>query len=71
VVRLDRLGFATSTGSACSSGREKPSYVLLAMGYPPEQAGRMIRFSSGWTTDQADWQALLEGILETAGSMNP
>lgn len=66
VVRLDRLGFAVSTGSACSSGQEKPSQVLLAMGRSPEQAGRMIRFSSGWTTQESDWQALLEAICGEA-----
>lgn len=64
VVKLDRFGFAVSTGSACSSGREKPSHVLSAMGYAPAQAGRVLRFSSGWETKREDWLALLEGLKQ-------
>jgi cysteine desulfurase len=66
VVKLDKLGFAVSTGSACSSGKETPSPVLLAMGYAPEQAGRVLRFSSGWETDEKDWESLLAAIKEAA-----
>jgi cysteine desulfurase len=62
VVKLDKLGYAVSTGSACSSGQEKPSHVLAAMGYPPAAASRVLRFSSGWETTEADWQSLLEGL---------
>ncbi len=62
VVKLDKLGFAVSTGSACASGREEPSHVLRAMGYSPDQASRVLRFSSGWNTTEEDWSALLEGL---------
>ena len=48
VVVMDKLGFAVSTGSACASGKEKPSHVLMAMGVTPEDAGRALRFSAGW-----------------------
>lgn len=64
VVKLDRFGFAVSTGSACSSGREKPSHVLSAMGYAPGQAGRVLRFSSGWEMKREDWLALLGGLKQ-------
>ncbi len=66
VVKLDKLGLAVSTGSACSSGKEKPSPVLLAMGYAPEQAGQVLRFSSGWETGEKDWETLLAGIDQAA-----
>lgn len=62
VVQLDKLGLAVSTGSACSSGKEKPSHVLTAMGVDPSKADRMLRFSSGWETTAEDWRKLLEGI---------
>ncbi len=66
VVKLDKLGFAVSTGSACSSGKEDPSPALLAMSHAPEEAGRVLRFSGGWETRSVEWQALLEGVLAAA-----
>jgi len=66
VVQLDKLGFAVSTGSACASGKEQPSHVLLAMGCDPANSDRMLRFSAGWETTQADWQALRDEV--TAGA---
>jgi cysteine desulfurase len=66
VVKLDKLGFAVSTGSACSSGQEEPSPVLLAMQLPPEKASRVLRLSSGWETTAEDWDALLEGLVAAA-----
>lgn len=61
VVQLDKLGFAVSTGSACSSGKEKTSHVLAAM--QRDGAGdRMLRFSSGWDTTARDWRRLLKAI---------
>jgi cysteine desulfurase len=62
VVKLDKLGFAVSTGSACASGREEPSHVLAAMGRTTGEAGRVLRFSSGWESSEAEWRALLEGL---------
>jgi cysteine desulfurase len=64
VVKLDKLGFAVSTGSACASGKEKPSHVLLAMNRAPSEAARMLRFSAGWETTAADWTALLEALCK-------
>ena len=71
VVKLDRFGFAASTGSACASGKEQPSHVLRAMGYRRADAGRVLRFSSGWETGQADWDALLRGLLQVREAMHP
>jgi cysteine desulfurase len=68
-VKLDKLGYAVSTGSACSSGKEEPSHVLAAMGYPPNAAGRVLRFSSGWETTEEDWDALLDGLQKVYRGM--
>jgi cysteine desulfurase len=62
VVKLDKAGFAVSTGSACASGSEQPSPVLTAMGLTPAEAGRAIRVSAGWTTAEKDWEALLAAL---------
>lgn len=47
VLALDLEGFAVSSGSACTSGSEGPSHVLLAMGMSEERAGTAIRVSLG------------------------
>jgi cysteine desulfurase len=71
VVKLDKLGYAVSTGSACASGREAPSHVLSAMGFKPDQASRMLRLSSGWETSESEWHSLLGAILEAHRLMRP
>jgi cysteine desulfurase len=71
VVKLDKLGFAVSTGSACSSGKEEPSHVLRAMGYSATDAGRALRFSAGWGTTSADWDALLSALQSVAEKISP
>ena len=62
VVKLDKLGFAVSTGSACSTGKEEPSHVLCAMSLKPAEATRVLRFSSGWETTSDQWRALAEAV---------
>jgi cysteine desulfurase len=62
VTRLDKAGFAVSTGSACTTGKEEPSHVLSAMGFKPSQVAHVLRFSGGWETTDSDWEALGKGI---------
>src|SRR6185436_9834375 len=62
VVKLDKAGFAVSTGSACASGREEPSHVLAAMGYSSAETGRVLRLSSGWETTEQEWPLLAEAL---------
>jgi cysteine desulfurase len=69
VVKLDKLGVAASTGSACASGKEKPSHVLAAMGLTPEEAGRVVRFSSGWETTAAEWEQLFGAVEQVYAAM--
>jgi cysteine desulfurase len=69
VVKLDKAGVAVSTGSACASGKENPSHVLAAMGFRPEQASRVLRFSAGWETTDTDWQTLEQALATVHQSL--
>jgi cysteine desulfurase len=52
LLELDRKGFAVSSGSACHSGVQEPSHVLLAMQIEPELALTAIRVSVGVATTE-------------------
>jgi cysteine desulfurase len=47
VMAMDLAGFAVSAGSACSSGKVRPSRVLTAMGFAADLAAQAIRVSIG------------------------
>ena len=47
LLKLDEYGICASSGSACSTGADKPSHVLTAIGLSPEEAFSTIRFSLG------------------------
>ncbi len=67
LLSLDLLGFAASTGSACTSGSVDPSHVLLAMGFPQEQAHGTLRLTLGKENTAEEVEAILSalpGILE-------
>ncbi len=60
LLNLDLEGICASTGSACSSESEEPSYVLLALGIPADEARGSLRFTLGkWTTEEE-----IERVLE-------
>jgi cysteine desulfurase len=47
LANLDLEGICASSGSACSAGSIEPSHVISALGYPPELANALVRFSLG------------------------
>jgi len=47
VIELNKCGFATASGSACSSTSTEPSASLLAMGVQPDIARGAVRLSFG------------------------
>lgn len=54
VMALDLAGVAVSAGSACSSGKVRPSHVITAMGFDAATAGTAIRVSFGWQSSLED-----------------
>ncbi len=59
---LDLDGVMVSSGSACSSGKVRPSHVLRAMGVSDELARCALRVSFGWNSTDADVDAALTSI---------
>lgn len=59
LMAMDLAGIAISSGSACSSGKTKPSHVLKAMGADEALAGSSIRVSLGWNSADADADAFI------------
>lgn len=54
LITMDLAGVMVSAGSACSSGKVKPSKTMVAMGMD-DLATSAIRVSGGWGTVEADW----------------
>ena len=65
LILLDEAGIACSAGSACMTGKQRPSHVQLAMGIPEARAKSSLRlsFSRLNTLNEA---LLAAGILKQA-----
>ena len=59
LITLDLQGVMVSAGSACSSGKTKPSKAISAMGLDHLAAGG-VRVSGGWGTVEDDWSRFAE-----------
>lgn len=70
LTRLTRLGFAISTGSACSSGKEGSSIVVQALGADWDELRRVVRVSGGWDTTPEDWQSLAAAFAEAGQGLD-
>ncbi len=69
MLRLDRLDFAVSTGSACHSGRPQPSPTLLAMGVSEAEALASLRISFGMTNTRDEVEALLAALASEVAQL--
>ncbi|WDI31721.1 cysteine desulfurase family protein [Hyphococcus flavus] len=59
LMTMDLAGISVSAGTACSSGKTKPSHVLTAMGASEEEASSAIRVSLGWNSTEEDADAFI------------
>ena len=60
LLRLDLVGVAGSSGSACTSGAIDPSHVLLALGLTPAQANAALRLTLSTDTTEDEIDAVLD-----------
>ncbi len=63
LITLDLMGVMVSAGSACSSGKTKPSRAILATGRADLATGG-IRISGGWGTTEADWTRFADAWVQ-------
>ena len=74
LLLLDFMGFACSSGSACTSGSLDPSHVLLAIGLPHEIAHGSLRVSIGKFNTEEEVMSIvpaLQEIVQRLRDMSP
>jgi cysteine desulfurase len=74
LLQLDMEGIAASSGSACTSGSLEPSHVILALGFPRDQALGSLRLSLGKGNTEQDVDLVLErlpGMIARLRAMAP
>ena len=62
LIKLDIDGFGISTGAACSSGVNKTSSVLKAIGLDAKSASSVIRISLGKYTKETDLISFVDSL---------
>lgn len=74
LLKLDMLGIACSTGSACTSSSLEPSHVLLAIGLDHATAHGSLRITLGRWTTESDIDYLLDKlplVVQDLRAMSP
>lgn len=66
---LDEGGVRASAGSSCSSGAQRRSHVVEAMGIDPEVARGALRCSLGWGTTAADCDRAVAVFADAVGRL--
>lgn len=69
VGKLDKMGFHTSTGSACSTARDQSSSLASAIGLDESVSRYLLRVSSYWSTTAEDWQGLADAFKNAFGEL--
>ncbi len=70
LMQLDLEGFAVASGSACSSGKQGVSHVLLAMGLDEATARGSLRVSFPPGATIADADALVEALVRVRARLD-
>jgi cysteine desulfurase len=74
IIKLDEMGIAASTGSACSVKRQKPSHVLKAMGFTYEEITGSLRFTLGIQNTKSEIDqtvSILSAIVKELRLLSP
>jgi cysteine desulfurase len=74
LLLLDHHGICASTGSACSSGSDAPSHVLLACGIDPQMARGSLRLTLGEMNTPDDVAYVLEvlpAVVDKLRTLSP
>lgn len=74
VLKLDQLGIAASTGSACTSASLEPSHVIMALGISAQIAQGSLRLTLGKDTIEKDINYVLKvlpKIIKDLRKMSP
>jgi len=69
VIELNKCGFATASGSACSSTSAEPSATLLAMGVEPDIARGAVRLSFGASNTLQQTEEFLIVVAEVVNRL--
>lgn len=70
MLNLNLKGICVSTSSACNSGNDNLSHVLLAIGASPEQANNTIRISYGKYNSETDTRTIVDEICTIYRKLN-
>lgn len=65
LILLDDLGVACSAGTACMTGKQQPSHVQKAMGFPDVKAKSSLRFGFSVLNTRAEMEAAATSLKKS------